>query len=863
MKKLLFVFLLKVLFAYVIYGREVDPETARAVGARFLQMEPRRMVGPGSISLALVYTAGKTSVRNVGGQRPYYYVFNLLNSTGFLIIAADDNVYPVLAYSIEKRFDPAGLPVHVVAWLKGYEDEITYAATQTAKPAPAVTEAWRQLKNEIPRNSITISGTSVDPLLVTKWNQSPFYNAYCPGESVTGCVATSMAQLMKYWNHPLTGSGAHHYRHQRYGKLSANFELRSYGWKSMPDSISNINRDIASLMYDCGVSVEMDYSPYTSNAYLIDAANPVSAEHALKTYFDYSKKAKGIKLEDYNYATWLSIIRSELDARRPVLYGGFGNGGGHCFIADGYDERNYFHFNWGWGGAYDGYFLLSALNPSGVGIGGGSGNYNKAHQALIGIEPERKAAQFESGELRFHEAPALKDTLINYGEAISISAKVFNKGASDFNGDLIAAVFDVNNLFFDCLEMKSITHLQPGTGNAQPLELKNSGFLTMLPGRYYIGFFYRASGSKWKPLVASDSSFPILNLEVGKSNRIELNSPLITNTERRLMQGEAFAVHLDLVNKGSNVFKGEYQLALYDLDGKVAEVFGILNEQKGLMPGATYTNAQPLLQHNGITAEAGSYLLAISFREIGTRDWKFAGGGSFQNPVMVFVEPAALMADRYEFNNTSAKASALPVVYLNNKAVLRTDSASSHQRGDEDYYKLELPAGFDYELLAKMNDAAFQSNGNRYTLDAVFAISEDTVNWSAPYDDRMDTVEVKGGKTIYFHVSPYFPGQTGSYMLEIEITRKTASAESGAPVEGIKVYPNPVKSRLLIDVQQYKGTLKSVELHTLNGRSVYKQKAVSISTQLSIPVDTLQPGVYILTVQTAEGRSCQKIMVAK
>ena len=863
MKKLLFVFLLKVLFAHVIYGKQVDPETARAVGARFLQTAPGRIVSPDKISLALIYTARNTSTEKLSDQRPYYYVFNLRNSTGFLIIAADDNVYPILAYSNEKLFDPAALPAHVAAWLKGYEDEIAHAATQTAKPAPAVTEAWRQLKNEIPRNSNTPSGTSVNPLLATRWNQSPFYNAYCPGQSVTGCVATSMAQLMKYWNHPLTGSGAHHYTHQRYGRLSANFELRSYEWKSMPDTISNINREIASLMYDCGVSVEMDYGPYTSNAYLIDAANPASAEHALKKYFDYSKNAKGIKLEDYNYATWLSIIRSELDAKRPVLYAGFGNSGGHCFITDGYDENNYFHFNWGWGGAYDGYFLLSALNPSGVGIGGGSGNYNRGHQALIGIEPERKGPQSESSEIRFREAPAFKDTLINYGEAISISAKVFNQGVSDFNGDLLAAVFDVNNLFFDYLEIKPGNQLQPGTASAQQLDFKNSGLPGMLPGKYYVGFFYRASGSKWKPLAASDNSFPLLKLVVGKSNRIELNSELITNAERKLMQRGPVAVHLDLVNKGSNVFKGEYQLALYDLDGKVAEVIGIVNEQKGLMPGGTYTNAQLLFEHSGISVEAGSYLLAISFREIGTQDWKFAGGGSFGNPVMVFVEPAALTADRYEYNNAAAKASALPVVYSYNKAVLKTDSASSHQRGDEDYYKIELPAGFDYMLQAKLNDAAFNSNGNSYTLDAVFTISEDTVNWSAPYDDRMDTLELNGGKTIYFHVSPYFPGQTGSYMLEIEITRKTALAGGAAHVKTIKVYPNPVKTRLLVDLQQYKGNLMSVELHTLNGRSVYKHKAVSLSTQLSIPVDSLQPGIYILTLQTEEGRSSHKIMVTR
>jgi hypothetical protein len=862
MKKRVFVFLLNFLFACISYGKEVDPETARTVGLRFLQSGAGRNVSPDKNSLQLIYTAKKQLAGKSGHQRSYFYVFNHRNSAGFLIIAADDNVFPVLAYSNEQPFDASALPAHVAAWLKGYEQEIEYAATHTIKPPPSVKESWRILQNDIPRNSISVSGASVKPLIHTKWNQSPFYNAYTPGESMTGCVATSMAQVMKYWNHPLRGSGAHQYTHERYGRLATNFEVSGYEWNSMPDSIDRPNHAIAALMYDCGISVEMDYSPVTSNAYLIAAASPASAEHALKKYFGYSNDIKGIKLEDDNYAAWLSIIKSELNAKRPVLYAGFGKGGGHCFIADGYDENEYFHFNWGWGGAFDGYFLLTAVNPAGVGIGGGTGGYNNGHQALIGIAPEVNLPPVEDAELIFYESPALKNASINYADAFSISAKVFNKTVTDFYGDYCAAVFDKNNLFFDYVEIKSGNHLKGGSENNQLLNFRNSGLPLMLPGTYYIGFFYRSTGGKWKPLADVNSTFPLLALEVGKSNGIELSSDLRKRSDKPFVNGEEVLLSVNIVNKSDSSFTGEYKLALYHFDGRTAAVIATIDEKAGLPAGATYPD--PLLfAHNGLNVEPGSYLLAISYRENESNTWKFAGGGLFQNPVKVVVEAGALKPDRYEYNNTAAKARALPVMFLHNKAVIKTDSANIHNDSDEDYYRVDLPAGFNYKVAGKLNDRYHNTNGKSYSLDAVFTVSEDTVDWSAPYDEQLDTMAVKRGSSIYFRVSPYFPGERGDYLLHIEITRTTAPADAGDVLNEIKVYPNPVKSDLFINLEEYKGKLKWLELHTLNGTSVYRIKAVGSSTQLRIPVATLPAGVYILTMQSEQGRSSQKIIVCK
>ncbi|MBK7113736.1 MAG: C10 family peptidase [Flavobacteriales bacterium] len=165
----------------------------------------------------------------------------------------------------------------------------------------------------------------------TTWNQAPHYNAQCPGGSVTGCVATAMAQIMKFWNHPATGSGFHQFNHPQYGTLAANFGGTTYAWGSMPNNVSSANSAVATLMYHCGGGVDMQYSPEVSGAWVIQSHSPSTdhnAEYALRTYFGYRSTLSGVARENYAQAQWIDLLRTELDAGRPILYDGFGDGGG-------------------------------------------------------------------------------------------------------------------------------------------------------------------------------------------------------------------------------------------------------------------------------------------------------------------------------------------------------------------------------------------------------------------------------------------------------------------------------------------------------------------------------------------------------
>jgi hypothetical protein len=165
----------------------------------------------------------------------------------------------------------------------------------------------------------------------------------------------------------------------------------------MPDGVSSsaTGAAVATLMYHCGVSVNMNYkvaSQGGSGAYVIDAMSPngTSAETALRTYFGYSQGLKGVIRASMTTANWISTLKNEIDNSRPVLYAGFGSGG-HAWVADGYDNNNFFHINWGWGNKSNGNFSVDAMNPGSLGAGGGTGGFNYNQHAIIGIQPPSSA----------------------------------------------------------------------------------------------------------------------------------------------------------------------------------------------------------------------------------------------------------------------------------------------------------------------------------------------------------------------------------------------------------------------------------------------------------------------------------------
>ena len=335
-------------------------------------------------------TYGLTDVSSVVGF-DNLYVFTTESS--FVIMAADDRVQPVLGYSLTGQFVTENMPDNVLNWLQGYNDKVQAAIDQNLRALPLTTQQWNALTEGDP--NFGRATTVVEPLVQTYWNQGNPYNLLCPNSSVTGCVATAMAQVMKYWDYPSTGIGWHSYTpysHPEYGELRADFYTTTYDWTNMTSTYSSSSTNaqrqaVATLMYHCGVAVEMDYSPSGSGAFTSDVAN------ALKAYFNYSSDLQWLPRSSYDDATWIAMLKADLDQNRPIQYSGSGSGGGHSFVCDGYDSNDYFHFNWGWGSYCDGFYSIDNMNPGPGGIGSGAnGIYNDGQAAIFGIRPSECTA---------------------------------------------------------------------------------------------------------------------------------------------------------------------------------------------------------------------------------------------------------------------------------------------------------------------------------------------------------------------------------------------------------------------------------------------------------------------------------------
>ncbi len=313
---------------------------------------------------------------------------------GFVMVAADDAARPILGYSLTSPLEPDQLPVQLDGWLETYQQQIDWIRENEGQPYAYVAEEWHTLEQGKP-----LAGSKSDvvgPLLTTQWDQTWPYNMYYPTGTVTGCAATAQAQMMKYWNHPVFGNGSNRYTHAFFGSLSADFAHTLYRWDAMPDAPTNSTNGeaVGVLMYHCGVSLNMGYGTAEQGGSAAPGLTGIegtsSIDNSLKGYFHYSPDMTVI-MRDYGYtnAAWRNALIAELNLLHPIIYTGSATQGGHGFVCDGYDNREYLHFNFGWSGRGDGFFPVDSISP---GVGGAGGNvtytFNLMNQALLGAVPD-------------------------------------------------------------------------------------------------------------------------------------------------------------------------------------------------------------------------------------------------------------------------------------------------------------------------------------------------------------------------------------------------------------------------------------------------------------------------------------------
>ena len=368
------------------------------------------------------------------------YVFNIADDGGFVVVSNDDRALPILGFSDSGSIDPDNMPENMRAWLKGYADEIAWAVKHDIT-APAAARGQQRVGSH--------STNTINPLITTTWNQDNPYNAYCVSNTgiqdcATGCVATAMAQVMKYHQWPTAATTS--FQTQSLGGTQT-IQSTTFNWTNMKNDYSNGYTSneadaVAMLMLYCGLSVNMAYGS-TSYAHLCDIPN------ALKNYFGYNKTTtQYVSRSYYSDANWTDLIYFELSHLRPVLYGGQSSGGGHAFVCDGYKYENntdLFHINWGWGGGSDGYFTLSALNPHIQGIGGSSSTdgFHFGQEAVIGVQPSTREGEMSemssitpnNVSLTFNSI-SVEESTIALGESVKVTINVTNNSNDAYDGDI-------------------------------------------------------------------------------------------------------------------------------------------------------------------------------------------------------------------------------------------------------------------------------------------------------------------------------------------------------------------------------------------------------------------------------------------
>lgn len=807
-----------------LLGNPVDENTAKQLAQNFWKENNIMGVRGDKIFKKKM---GDARFVNVAPQCGYseFFIFNNEDGKGFVIISADDCVTPILAYSYDNNFSTENLPPNLKCWLDGYAEQIRMAVEMRVTATEEIRAEWNCLRQG--KNLPIRTDRRVYPLITTTWDQHPLYNESCPYSNyysqltVTGCVATAMAQIMKYWEYPLQGTGEHTYTHTAYiddlgryhdamGELSANFGNTIYDWENMPVALSSSSTSIqinaiAELMYHCGVSVEMDYgvSGVGGSGAQILSYNGYQyfeycSENAFKIFFDYKSTLHGELKNNYNDSQWISILKNDLDNARPILYAGYGTNGGHAFVCDGYDNYNRFHFNWGWSGNgqgvnNDAYCYINSLIPE-----GSSYNFSSGQQAVVGIEPNNPTYHFN---LVYYSTPIMSDDEYWFFDDLSVYAEVINNGSGAFNGYIGAGVYyeeipGSNEYYFlDIMDQWDwSSNPLPGTYYCYG-DLECTGGPPYIPGSYLIAMLYSMDGNYWN--LIDLGSYDYAYFDIVYSSAMETNSNFTIVTGDFLYNNTDATVNVDIWNTGSETFYGQFRISLLDSYGNWMQNIDILDCNNGLQPNYHYTNG---LDFTGlITVEPGTYLMSLSSKTSGSSSWYYAGSSNYQNPVWVYVAPEPVYADIYEPNNSQNLAYSFTPSFSGNSATVNTTGSNLHNSSDVDYYKINLNAGYDYTITPRLLDAFNSGNGNTYSVDGMFAYSTDGVNWSEFYDDVMTgNFSVIDGGTVYFDVISYFEGDIGTYLLSIGITRTqhansytisiSASPSNGGIVSGGGTY---------------------------------------------------------------------------
>ena len=513
-------------------------------------------------------------VKSVSGEVPAYYVFPNGEGKGFTVVSGDDRLPEVVGYSDKGTYDEKNLPSNYVGFMKAYEEMVGQLDNGDSRASASIAEA----------KALRSSGyqqPAVAPLLGNiQWNQMIPYNNMCPmynstNRSVTGCVATAMAQVMMYYKYPKTlQTDIPAYVTKKYGIAIGRINKGEiYDWDNMLPQYASYEplnytdaqaAAVAKLLYHCGVACEMDYGPSSG-------ANVTPA--ILSTYFGYDfDLMQDLNRDVFTLAEWSQIMDKELSARRPILYSGRSSGGGHEFVCDGTDGNGLYHINWGWGGYQDGYFDVTILNPDKGGAGSGSApdGYNQYCSMIVGIAPDNGKVD----EPLVDVAPVVmlgsgrsslgftKSTRSKVTETFRVTTNnlLSNQSAKDFTGYFAYGIQQADGIYKPLSKSSSISIKHPeADGLTHNQYIKLFMFDYAFPvGKTTLYGLYSTDGNEWKrcgylymtPFVVEATETTLTIAKTPLSADIVAQDELLSEQDNTLMltvSNDADFEHLGLI----------------------------------------------------------------------------------------------------------------------------------------------------------------------------------------------------------------------------------------------------------------------------------------------------------------------------
>lgn len=586
-------------------GRSI--EQVLAIARDFAASTPSlSSVSSAKPSVAKAIAADKVADIKAGDA---FYICNLKGG-GYVIVSSDDRFKPVLGYSSNGSIsETTALPDGLRYWLGFLSDEMASAKAngyeKTAEPSLNLCAAMPQ--------------KSVEPMLTTKWGQEKPFNGKVIPTAPTGCVATGIAQVMKYWNYPVQGQGSH--TNAFNPSQQADFGATTYDWANMLNVYntgweSKAELDaVQTLMSHIGIATDMRYNFQNSNT---SATSNVYGAAALVKYFKYNKYMYVQSRDVVSYGAWKDIVLNELQSGRPVCYTGQDkNIGGHFFVCDGYDAlTGKFHFNWGWTGNLDGYYELSALEPGEGGTGAGSGKFTYLQQIFVMMQPT------EAGEPT-SQFIAETINITTDGKSINIVTKGLENDNTDFSGTCGIAVYDNARNLVAYLVSQEMTM---GTGHIHDQEDNFTVDASSLPeGNYQICFATRRNDTPdkaftvyahYKNVTFYDAKVSSNGITVSShtlSSNLAAETPVIVSDEDNTLYQNAMShFKVTVTNNSTDDFNDEIGILLVKGrnisssisnntvikagETKTVDVYGVFSDK--IVKGTGYT-AYPIYYKDG------------------------------------------------------------------------------------------------------------------------------------------------------------------------------------------------------------------------------------------------------------------------